>query len=101
MLAELGESGRVSHENVKVQYFIDEMVFILMWVGKLSRYSDWLRAGRRGSNPGGDKIFRPSRPVLGLPSLLQNGRRVFPGGKVRPGRAADHSPPSIAAVMEE
>ena len=24
-----------------------------------------------------------------------------PGGKVRPGRAADHSPPSSAAVMEE
>jgi len=26
---------------------------------------------------------------------------VFPGGKVRPGRAAYHSPPSSAAVMEE
>jgi hypothetical protein len=25
----------------------------------------------------------------------------FPGGKVRPGRAADHSPPSRAEVMEE
>jgi len=25
----------------------------------------------------------------------------FPGGKVRPGRAADHSPPSSAAVMKE
>jgi hypothetical protein len=58
-----------------------------------------------GSKPGGDDIFRPSRPVLwptqppvkwvpGLP-------RVFPGGKVRPGRAADHSPPSNAAVIAE
>ena len=28
----------------------------------------------------------------GPPSLLYNGYRVFPGGKVRPGRAADHSP---------
>ena len=37
----------------------------------------------------------------GPPSLLQNGYRVFPGGKVRPGRAADHLPPSSAAVMEE
>ena len=27
--------------------------------------------------------------------------RVFPGGKMRPGRAADHSPHSSAAVMEE
>ena len=29
------------------------------------------------------------------------GTGSFPGGKVRPGRAADHSPPSSAAVMEE
>ena len=44
-----------------------------------------------------------SRPDLpwGPPSLLYNGYRVFPGGKVRPGRAADHSPPSSAVVMEE
>ena len=47
-----------------------------------------------GSDPGGNEIFRP-------PSLLYNGYRVFPGGKVRPGRAADHSPPSSATVMEE
>ena len=33
----------------------------------------------------------PDRP-WGPPSLLYNGYRVFPGGKVRPGRAADHSP---------
>ena len=43
---------------------------------------------------------RPDRP-WGPPSLLQNGYRVFPGGKVRPGRSADHSPPFSAAVMEE
>ena len=43
---------------------------------------------------------RPDRP-WGPPSLLYNGYRVFPGGKVRPGRAADHSPPSSAAIMEE
>jgi len=29
------------------------------------------------------------------------GKGSFPGDKVRPGRAADHSPPSSAAVMEE
>ena len=49
-----------------------------------------------GLNPGGDEIFRPFRPALG-PTQPP----VFPGGKVRPGRAADHSPPSSAAVMEE
>jgi len=43
---------------------------------------------------------RPDRP-WGPPSLLYKGYRVFPGGKVRLGRAADHSPPSSAAIMEE
>jgi len=38
-----------------------------------------------GSNPGGDEIFRPSRPALG-PTL---------------GRAVDHSPPSSAVVIDE
>ena len=43
---------------------------------------------------------RPDRP-WGPPSFLYNWYRVFPGGKVRPGRPADHSPPSSAAVLEE
>jgi hypothetical protein len=34
-------------------------------------------------------------------SLLYNGYRVFPGGKVRTRRAADHSLPSSAMIMEE
>jgi len=51
-----------------------------------------------GSNLGGDEIFPP----------VQTGTVVHPasctmstGGKVWLGRAADHSPPSSAAVMEE
>jgi hypothetical protein len=48
----------------------------------------------------GEILARPDRP-WGPPSLLYNGYRVFPGGKVRPGRAAVHSPPSSAAVIEE
>ena len=53
----------------------------------------------RGSNAGGGEIFRtcPDRP-WGPPSLLCNGYRVFPGGKVRPGCDADPSPPSSAEV---
>jgi len=43
---------------------------------------------------------RPDRS-WGPPSLLYNGYQIFPEDKVRPGRAADHSPPSSAAVMEE
>ena len=35
------------------------------------------------------------------PSLLYNGYRVFPGGKDRPSRDADHSPPSSAVVIKE
>ena len=48
------------------------------------------------------EIFRtcPDRP-WGPPSLLYNGYRVFPGGKERPGRDADPSPPSSAVVMKE
>ena len=55
-----------------------------------------------GSNPGGGEIFRtcPDRP-RSPPSLLYNGYRVFPGGKERPGRDANPSPPSSAVVMKE
>ena len=60
------------------------------------------RLGGPGLNPGGDEIFRPSRPALGptqppVKWVLGLSR----GGKVRPGHAADHSPSSSAAVMEE
>jgi len=61
-----------------------------------------LRAGRSGieSRWGTRFSTRPDRP-WGPPSLLYNGFRVFPGGKVRPGRAADHSRLSSEAVVEE
>ena len=59
----------------------------------------WLDSPR--SNAGGDEIFRPFRPALGPNQPPVKGLRVFPGGKVRLGRAADHSPPSSAADMEE
>jgi hypothetical protein len=54
-----------------------------------------------GSNAGGDEIFRPSRPALGPTQPHVKWVRVFPGSKVRPGRAVNHSPPSSAAVMED
>ena len=47
-----------------------------------------------------DIFRRPDRPC-GPRSLLYNGFRVFPGVKVQPGRAADHSLSSSAAVLEE
>jgi len=54
-----------------------------------------------GSNPGGNEIFRPSGPALGP---TQPPVKWVPGlsrVKVQPGRAADHSAPSSAAVIEE
>ena len=54
-----------------------------------------------GSNPGGDEIFRTSRPVLGPTQPPVKWVLGLSRGKVRPGHTADHSPPSSAAVMEE
>jgi len=45
--------------------------------------------------------FRNRPRATPPPRLLYNGYRVFPWGKVRPERAADHSPSSSAAVMEQ
>ena len=60
-----------------------------------------LRAGQSGDRiPVGTRFSSPRDRPWSPPSLLYNGYRVFPGGKVRPGRAADHTPPSNAAVME-
>ena len=61
-----------------------------------------LRAERSGDRIPVEKRFSasPDRP-WGPPSLLYNGYRIFHGGKVWPGRAADHSPPSSAEVLEE
>jgi len=47
----------------------------------------------------GYELDGPDRP-WGPPSLLFNAYRVFPGGKVRPGRDADPSPPSSAVGHE-
>jgi len=54
-----------------------------------------------GSNPGGDEISRPSRPALGPNQPPVRWVLGLSRGKVRPGRAADHSPPSSSAVMAE
>jgi hypothetical protein len=55
----------------------------------------------RGSKPVGGEIFCTcsDRP-WGPSSLLYNGYRVFSGGKNRPGRDADSSPPSSAVGHE-
>ena len=73
-----------------------------LWAGQRSQYNDWLRTGRSGDRiPVGGRDFpHMSRPALG-PNQLPVQR--VPGlfrGKERPGRDADHSPPSSAVVMK-
>jgi len=63
--------------------------------------SDYGLGGLR-SNHGGDGFFRPPRPSLGpTQPPVQWVAFLSRGGKVWSGLAADHSPPSSAAVMEE
>ena len=60
----------------------------------------WAGRSRIESRWGGD--FPPVQTGPGAhPAYWKMGTWSFPGGKERPGRAADHSPPSSAAVMEE
>jgi len=53
-----------------------------------------------GSNPGGDEIFRLCRPALRSTQPPVKWVPGLPGGKVQPGRDAEHSPLSSAAVRE-
>jgi hypothetical protein len=73
--------------------------------GYLSRYSDWLRAGRprgRSLSPGRGNIFSsPRRPYRfwGPTSLIFNGcQGIFLWGVKRTGRESDHLPPTNAEV---
>ena len=67
--------------------------------GTLSRYSDWLRAGRYR-----DRIsvgVRFSAPVRTGPGAHPASGTMGTGGKERPGRDADSSLISSAVVMKE
>jgi len=76
---------------------------VCVCVGRVAQLVQRLSYGLDGpgSNAGGDEIFRSSRPALGP---TQPPVKFVPGlsqGKVWSGRAANHSSPSSAAVMEE
>ena len=52
--------------------------------------------------PGIESRWGPVQTGPGAhPASCKMGTGSFPGGKVRPGHAADHSPPSSAEVLEE
>jgi len=85
----------------KVKYAINNAIVTV--VGPAAQTVQHLTTGStvRDRIPVGTRFSaRPDRS-WGPPSLLYNGYQIFPEDKVRPGRAADHSPPSSAAVMEE
>jgi len=61
-----------------------------------------LRAGRSGIESRWRQDFPPVQTGPGAhPASCKMGTVSFPGGKVRSGRTADHSPSSSAAVMEQ
>jgi hypothetical protein len=77
--------------------------YVLNGLGYLSRYSDWLRDGRSGDrkkNPGGARFFAHVQTDPGAhPASCTMGIGSFPEVK-RPGRDADHTPPSSAQVTK-
>jgi hypothetical protein len=94
-----------------IPIFVHNIIFLIItdsslsfgWPGSSVCIATKLLAGRSGDRiPVGGEIFLtcPDWP-WGPPSLLYNGHCVFAEGKVRPGRDADHSPPSSADVLEE
>jgi hypothetical protein len=92
---------RIWKIKVKCFYLTDFLVIYVINCGprKLSRYSDWLRAGSSEIESRWGRDFPPVQNGPGAhPSSCKMGTGSFPRGKVRPGRAADHSPPSSAAV---
>jgi hypothetical protein len=71
-------------------------------VGRVAqRYSDWLRAGRSGDRiPVGARFFVHVQIGPGAhPASCTMGTGSFPGVK-RPGRGADHPPPSSVEVTK-
>jgi hypothetical protein len=74
----------------------------LLWAGYLSRYSDWLRAGRSGDRiPVEARFFAHVQTGHGAhPASCTIGTGSFPGVK-RSGRGAVHPPPSSAEVENE
>jgi hypothetical protein len=79
------------------------------WAGQLSQYSVSLRTERAGFDPRQRQrtfpLISASRPALGPthppPSCIMSTGDPSPGGKERPGRHADDSPPIHAKVKKK
>jgi len=73
-----------------------------MWPGSSVDIATGYRLDGKGIESRWGEIFRTcsDRP-WGPASLLYNGYRIFPGGKKRPGREAEPSPPSSDVVKKD
>jgi len=92
-------SGTVrSFVRYSIQYMVElwhsTFATVLCVVGRYSRYSDSLRAGRYGGrNPVGARLSAPVQTGPGAHIASYTvGTESFPGVK-RPGRGVDHPPP--------
>jgi len=92
----LNSNHNTTHHIISIQ------LLICSGLGSSVGIATELRAGRSGDRVAVGARFFLTRPDLpwGPRSLLYNGHRVFPGGKERPGRVADPSPPSSVVVRE-
>jgi hypothetical protein len=88
----------IQHKIIHVKIF-KKFKLNISGLGSVVRIATAYGLDGPGSNSNGGEIFRtsPDRP-WGPPSHLYNGYHVFPGGKARPGRDADPSPPSSTEV---
>ena len=78
------------------------LIFVSYGPGSSVGIATELRAGRSGIESRKGRDFPPVQTGPGAhPASCKMGIPSLSRGKVRPGRAADHSPPSSAAVMEE
>jgi hypothetical protein len=100
------------HYNIIEQYKLTKCTFVKL-IFKFLRWYTYTR--RTGSVVGIATTYGLDDPVIesrwgarfsapvqtdpeGPPSILYNGYGIIPGGKVRPGRDTDPSPPSSAEV---
>jgi hypothetical protein len=77
------------------------VLLVIFGPGQLSRYSDWLQAGRSGDRiPVERRFSAPGQTGPGAhPSSYTMATGSFPGVK-RPRRGVDHPSPSSADVTE-
>ena len=102
-LHQLGNSSQFERKKKSSTLGIFKTVtFLISRPGISVGIATELRAGRSAIESRWGRDFPPVQTgPEANPANCKMGTGSFPGSKVRPGRAADHSPPSSAAVMEE